>query len=385
MSNRRIVMLLSNDFSSDPRVEKEAVALIAAGWQVTVVAWGRTGERPERDTREGIDIVRVGPVAPYGSGPKSLPLFRTFWRNAAAAAVALKPRVVHCHDMDTAWAGLSAVNELGNGTKLVLDFHEMYRESRMVPKGRVAGPLGRAAIDLVERRALKRTDLLVLAVPGFEERYGHFEPRVIVENAPDHERFVPAAPMRGAEEAPNGEAGHLRACYIGQKRYANSLRDLMEAVQRDQRLSAFLAGGGVAEARVDELARDYERVEVSGHFTYAETPALYNGCDAVYAVYDQHVGNIRLAMPVKALEGMAAGLPVITNRGTWFGDFIEAEKAGVVVEGGDVDELAAALVRLADDPARAAAMGRRGRAIVETRLNWTSAAARLTAAYEQFA
>lgn len=379
MNHRRVVMLLSNDFSSDPRVEKEAVALIAAGWQVTVVAWGRTGELPERDSREGIDIVRVGPVAPYGSGARSLPLFRDFWRNAAEAAAALDPRVVHCHDMDTAWAGLAAVKRLGPDSKLVLDFHEMYRESRMVPKGRVTGPLGRAAIDLVERRALARADLLVLAVPGFEERYGGFEPRVIVENAPDHERFVPE-PRRAA-----GPSAGLRICYIGQKRYAGSLRDLMEAVQRDERFSAFFAGGGVAEKRVDELAREYERVEVSGPFTYAETPALYRGCDAVYAVYDSQVGNIRLAMPVKALEGMAAGLPVITNRGTWFGRFIVAEKAGLVVDSGDVEGLAEAMRVLADDPEQAVAMGARGRAVVEERLNWGSAAERLTEAYRRFA
>lgn len=375
MNRQRVVMLLSNDFSSDPRVEKEALALIAAGWDVTVVAWCRTGRFPEEENQAGVDIVRVGPVAPYGSGPRSLPLFRQFWRNAADVAVKLAPRVVHCHDMDTAWAGVSAVKRLGRDTKLVLDFHEMYRESRMVPKGRITGPLGRMAIDIVERRALKRTDLLVLAVPGFEERYGAFAPRVIVENAPDHTRFVPR---------PDVARDGLRVCYIGQKRYVNSLRDLMEAVQRDERLSAFIAGGGVAEQKVDEMARDYDRVEISGHFTYAETPSLYEGCSAVYAVYDQHVGNIRLAMPVKALEGMAAGLPVITNRDTWFGRFVVAEKAGLVVEGGDVDELTTALLALVDDPEEAAAMGARGRAIVEERLNWTSASGRLVEAYEKF-
>lgn len=376
MSQPRVVMLLSNDFSSDPRVEKEAVALAAAGWSVTVIAWCRTGRFPEQENQAGVDIVRVGPVAPYGSGPRSLPLFRQFWRNAADAAVKLAPRVVHCHDMDTAWAGLSAVKRLGGDTKLVLDFHEMYRESRMVPKGRITGPVGRAAIDMIERRALKRADLLVLAVPGFEERYGAFEPRVVVENAPDHTRFVPR---------PDVARDGLRVCYIGQKRYVNSLRELMEAVQGDGRLSAFIAGGGVAEKTVDEMARDYERVEISGHFTYAETPALYEGCSAVYAVYDQHVGNIRLAVPVKALEGMAAGLPVITNRDTWFGRFIVAEKAGVVVEGGDVEELTAALVALADDPEGAAAMGARGRAIIEDRLNWTCAVNRLVEAYSRLA
>ena len=46
MSRPLVVMLLTNDFVSDPRVEKEAVALIGAGWDVTVLAWDRAGTAP---------------------------------------------------------------------------------------------------------------------------------------------------------------------------------------------------------------------------------------------------------------------------------------------------------------------------------------------------
>lgn len=371
MSSRRIAMLLSNDFSSDPRVEKEALALADDGWQVTVIAWGRSGRLPEREGRARYDVIRTGPRAPYGSGLRSVTLFRRFWQDAAAQARELAPAAVHCHDLDTAPAGLAAVRGVPSA-KLVLDLHEMYRESRMVPTGAVTGPLARIAVDAIERRALARADLLVLAAPAFEDRYRGFSPRVIVENAPDAEMFVPV----------EHDSDGLRVCYAGQKRYAASLEALIDAVGADERLSAVIAGGGVAEAEIDRYASGRSRIEVTGQFAYGELPGIYARCDAVFAVYDSAVGNIGLTIPVKALEGMASGLPVIVNEGTWFGRFVVANRAGVAVaRGDDAGAIGAALRLLADDPEGARRMGRNGRALIESGLNWHDASMRLVSAY----
>lgn len=378
MSARSVAMIVSNEMLSDPRVEKEAAALAAAGWKVTAVAWGRSGTAPAKETRGSLDIVRTGPVAPYGAGLKSLGLFRAFWADAAREVVALRPDVVHCHDMDTASAGLAALKELPASTKLVLDWHELYRESRMIPRKPLLRRVAQAFVDRLERKAHARASLLIVAAPAMvEERYAAFERVLVVENAPDAERFTPSDELASADR--------LRVCYVGAKRYAESLELLMRAVQADERFSAYLAGSGVAEAEVARTAAGYDRVDVSGAFTAEEAAGLYAGCDAVFAVYDAKVGNIRVALPVKALEGMAAGLPVIANQGTWFGRMVEREGVGVTVGGTDVDELVSALRLLADDPERRAEMGRRGRAYIEQHMNWADASARLVDAYEHLA
>jgi glycosyltransferase involved in cell wall biosynthesis len=366
-------MLLSNEFASDPRVEKEALALASAGWDVTVLAWNRSGTLPAVERREGFAIERVGPVAAYGSGLKNLAGFRGFWDAAARRAVQLTPSVVHCHDLDTAPAGLSAVKALA-GTRLVVDFHELYRESRMVPRGAVLGGLARAAIDALERRVLARADAVIVSTEAMRDRYVVLGVSpVVIENAPDAQMFTPEV----AAELHDG----FRVCYAGQKRYTESLIALAEAVQRDPRFHARLAGGGVSAEKIAQVAAGLERVQATGPFTYAEAPALYRGCDAVYAVYDRRVGNIRIALPVKALEGMASGLPVIVNRDTWMGDFVVREGVGIAVGGESVDELAAALAGLADNPEAAREMGLRGRRYVEEKLNWEIVSARFIEVY----
>jgi len=139
---------------------------------------------------------------------------------------------------------------------------------------------------------------------------------------------------------------------------------LIDIVQRHEDLSCFLAGGGVGEKRIADFAEGKERVDVVGRVLYEEIPELYHGRDCVYTLYDAAVGNARIHMPVKVMEGMACGLPVIVSEGTWVAGYVEREEIGLAVDPADPSAVEAAIVRLKDDPVLAEKMGARGRAIV---------------------
>jgi glycosyltransferase involved in cell wall biosynthesis len=369
-------MVVTNDAVSDPRVEKEGTALVAAGFEVIVLAWDRSGEAPAVEERLGLRIERLGPRAPYGGGLRSLLLFRSFWAGASARAHELVPAIVHCHDLDTAVVGLRVLRSRP-ATKLVVDHHELYRETRMVPQHGLVGVLARGLVDALDRRAARAASLVVVSVPSFEARYERWAPGrvVVVENAPDAGLFRPRTTPRPDRPFTVG--------YVGQKRYAASLMMLMAIVQRHDDLAALLAGGGTAAEEVDRIGEKMTRVEVAGRFVYADLPAYYERCDAVFGVYDADVGNIRAAFPVKVMEGMACGLPVVVNAGTWIGDYVTRHGIGIAVDGSDAAAVEAALVRLKDKPAEAAAMGASGRALVESGLSWGIVSERLVAAYQK--
>ena len=66
-----IAMLLSNAFRPDPRVLKEAAALAAAGYAVTVIAWDREGKLPPQEQVDGFTVRRVPDVrSSSGAGPR---------------------------------------------------------------------------------------------------------------------------------------------------------------------------------------------------------------------------------------------------------------------------------------------------------------------------
>lgn len=373
MSGRgRIVMVASASVTADPRIIKEAEALVADGWEVVVLAWDRTRRDPESIERDGWRIERVGPEAAHGSGARSIAKYRRFWSEAARRCLELRPNAVHCHDLDTAPVAV-AVKRRRPDVAVVLDFHELYRLSRALPQRGVAGVLARAAARLVERASIPKADFVITVTQTHVPYYQRLGAKrvVLVENAPDLDRY-------GVVERDEPD---FVVSFIGQKRWVPGLEALMRAIQPHPHLRALLAGGGSKAEEVARIAATMERVEVIGRVEPDEIPALYHRCDAVYACYDASLENWRTAIPVKALEGMACGLPLIVTRGTDIAAFVEEHGLGYAVDPLDVAEVEEALLKLSSDREGAREMGRRGRAIIEGGLNWQAAARRLVEAY----
>jgi glycosyltransferase involved in cell wall biosynthesis len=231
-------------------------------------------------------------------------------------------------------------------------------------------------VRVLERRALAAADTVLVANPGTLDYYralGAGAKLVTIENAPDAEMFLPGAAARADRSFTVG--------FMGQKRYVGGLLTLIDVVRRHDALAALLAGGGTGAEEVARHAEGVARVEVSGPFAYRDLPALYARCDAVYAVYDVTVGNVRTLFPVKMMEAMACGLPVVVADGTWAGEYAVRTGVGVTVAPGDGSSLENALLSLAEDEVGAAEMGRRGRQIVEAGLNWSAVSRRLVETY----
>jgi glycosyltransferase involved in cell wall biosynthesis len=81
------------------------------------------------------------------------------------------------------------------------------------------------------------------------------------------------------------------------------------------------------------------------------------------------------------LEAMATGLPVVATRVGGNALVVEDEVTGFVISPGDAPGLAAALIRLIEDDALAARLGRAARARVETDYGLDRLIARVEALY----
>jgi glycosyltransferase involved in cell wall biosynthesis len=128
-------------------------------------------------------------------------------------------------------------------------------------------------------------------------------------------------------------------------------------------LAAAVASSGVAD-----------RILLTGYLPEADKAALLTGAD-VFAYPSRYEG---FGLPV--LEAMACGTPVVTTTG---GSLPEvAGDAALLVEPGDPDALAAALAKLAADPAARSAAAARGRTRAAA-FTWDRCAAETTAAYHR--
>jgi glycosyltransferase involved in cell wall biosynthesis len=85
---------------------------------------------------------------------------------------------------------------------------------------------------------------------------------------------------------------------------------------------------------------------------------------------------------IAVLEAMAAGLPVVASRGGALPEIVVDGETGLLVERGNVHALAAAMVRLLENPELRARMGAAGRERVERFFTWGRSVARLNGLYD---
>lgn len=83
------------------------------------------------------------------------------------------------------------------------------------------------------------------------------------------------------------------------------------------------------------------------------------------------------------LEAMASSLPVLATDVGGNAELVERGTTGLLVPPSDVDAMAQGLIALADDPARAAAMGRAGRAAAEARFSLEAMVAAYQKVYDE--
>ncbi len=91
--------------------------------------------------------------------------------------------------------------------------------------------------------------------------------------------------------------------------------------------------------------------------------------------------NHNEALPVKLFEYMAAGLPTVLADVPLWRHMVEQADCGILVDPFNEVMVAEAIQNLLDDPATAFAMGQRGRALIESKWNWSSEAGSLFEAY----
>jgi hypothetical protein len=310
----RVLMLVSNEFRPEPRVLKEARTLVRHGHSVAIYAWDRERSGlPERDSLEGIDIVRLRFPGKYGTG------FRQTWGYLRFYSEILRrmPKgydVLHCHEVDLLPLGVLLGRCLD--VPLICDMHELYS---MVGQGAVFSLKG-----LLEKILLHRADA-VICVNEYQKQYYGLRgvPCIVLPNYPEASLLDSVACPKPSE--------WLTVGYIGHVRNSMELLGLMHAAQELGYVRVLIAGAGPEASKVKEYASGFSRVEVLGPFKYSMIPDLYSRVDCVFAMYGDDRNSYH-AMPVKLWESLYTGRPVIVASDTEAGAFVRKTQVGVDVE-----------------------------------------------------
>jgi len=384
----RVAMIVSNRHNPDVRVQKEASALKAAGWEATIYAFDR--EHDAGGLAEEIDGVRIERVrvslSPIGDLVRTATGLARFRAEVRRRLCADPPDVVHCHDQDTCPVGLwwqkEGARRSGKGERgvFVFDAHDLYWTWLLMadprsPFRRLGAALLREADGVFARAA----DLLITtsegkgAHPGFAELYREAGASpLVVWNAPDEAPPPPPLPAR------------FTIGYLGSVREVPMFERLVQAIAKlppAERPAVRVAGSGSRQRDVARLLEGASRelgfeAVVTGAYDVARLGDLIAETSIQYCVYPLDRGNMDRAMPVKLFDSVAHGRRVIGNAGTLMGDWIEANGWGWTVPERDVDALAEALVQ-----AERAVAGRSAPDELEPPPSWRAESEKLVRAY----
>lgn len=253
----------------------------------------------------------------------------------------------------------------------VLEIRDLWPES-IVTVGAMKRGAAIKLLEAIERFAYRKADLVVSVTDGFvphiRERRGD-GPIAVVKNGVDLTTFTtPDAAAETEFRAAHGLTGKFVAAYVGTHGMAHKLDTVLEAAEllRDRSDIAFLLVGDGAERErlvAEVAARGLSNVVMLGQQPKSAMPGIWAASDAALVLL-RRVDTFKTVIPSKMFEAMAMACPMIMGVEGEAKALMEAGGAGIAITPESAAELAAAVTRLADDPAFAAQLGESGRSFV---------------------
>jgi glycosyltransferase involved in cell wall biosynthesis len=316
----RIAMVHISDFRLDSRIQRQARALAERGDEVDLVC---VGEREE--VRVGEGVIRVHPVAAEKAGGSPAAylrgyggfLARALWRIGALDARRLFD-LIEAHNMPDLLTAVALGPRL-RGTPVILNVHDTFPELFATKYGRPSGDRLERLLRWEERMSAALATRVVTVTDQARLRLEHRGVGVarttVVMNSPDERVFgAPREPVHWPERGP------LRVLYHGGLAPRFGVESTILAWRRLRetapRLQLRVCGSGEDRDRLSALAAqiDPERIHVTAKPVPFELIPGELQRAHIGVVPTLHDRFTELLLPVKLLEYVHMGLPVLASR-----------------------------------------------------------------------
>lgn len=364
---KKVVHLSSVHDATDVRILlKECKSLARAGYSVTLIA---------RAKQDGVvDSVRVKSIRDRGKGRLARMTFSVL--DILRQAVGERGALYHFHDPELIPAGL-VLRFLGK--KVIYDAHEDL-PAQILTKAWIPSALRKIIASIAgytEQLSCRAFNAIIVANPAQAGRFP-VSKTVAIQNFPLLSELSSIQTLQYEMRDNNvlyvGGLGAIR----GVLEMVRSIHIVNETTTAELRLGGPFSPGSL-EMRTSEepgwmftrYLGQLDRAQVLRELSHAR----------VGLVVVHPVPNYLTNQPVKMFEYMMAGIPVVASEIENYRQFVEDERAGIMVDPLSPRAIADAILWLLCHPRQAAAMGERGRAAVLSKYNWDMEATKLIGLY----
>lgn len=182
-------------------------------------------------------------------------------------------------------------------------------------------------IRSMEKRAIQRTNGIILASRFFAAQYNKNINSLIYENYPYNLK----------ELYNNISVKHedkVKIAFVGNVRHFITLKNLISAFQNHHVIEIVFYGTGIQEKSLKEYCslNAITNVKFYGKYDYEEIPAIYSEIDLVWAAYPTDSFNVKSAISNKFFESIHFEKIGVFSENTCIGQLISENKIGITVD-----------------------------------------------------
>lgn len=390
-AGKKVLMILENNpYPQDSRVRREALALVEAGYLVSVIA-PRNKKQAWTQNVDGVHVFRypappeadgfLGYIIEYGySLIASFILTLVVWLRIGFD-------VIHAHNPPDIYVFIAMWFKL-IGKRFIFDHHDISPEMYFERFGGEGNPLVHRILLWVEEVTFTFADHVIATNNSYKEialQRGHVpESRVsVVRNGPDLNRLKIVPP----DNELRSKASTIIA-YVGVMGYQDGIDYFLRAAHHlihDLNRTDFycvMIGRGDAHEYLQNTSKELNleaHVWFPGYVTDEELVRYLNTADIGVDPDPSNAFNDHCTM-IKMTEYMALGIPIVAfdlpeHR-------VTAGEAAIYAEPNNELDFAKKIVRLMDNPEERRKMGTIGRERIETKLSWSHQKPILVDAYK---
>jgi glycosyltransferase involved in cell wall biosynthesis len=320
------------------------------GLQVHVLTFGSPDlTEPDQIEQDGITL-HLLPVHPRFELARN---FRTYRSIVNKELAQIQPSVVHAQDAtDHAYAALRS------GYPAVITVHGVRSEDSKY-EGSLRTRIRNYAFNMLIGRYIMRHTRHLIAISRYVTDY--YAPLLRPEV---HVYYVPNAigsSFFDLEDGSNGQTILFAGRVIPRKRVLDLVQAFSKIAQQMPSARLRIAGEYSSERAYVEEVRNListtnleDRVHLLGSLSEDAVLCEFAGCDVLA------LPSIQETTPMVIAQAMAAGKPVVATPVGGVAEMVSDGETGFLVDVGDVDGLADALLRLLQNPSLRAHIGRSG-------------------------
>lgn len=339
----------------------------------------------QRETMDGIAVTRVWTLlAPNKGTVRRILNYLSYLFSASLAGLFTeKPDIVIATSPQffCGWAG--AIASKFRRTPFILEIRDLWPESIVAVNAMKPG-LAIRFLGWLERKLYASARLIVTVGDGYRarliERGVPASKIAVVTNGVDRDAFTP----RARDEAVSGRfgtAGRFVCAYVGTIGMACGLEVVLRAAARLKNsgradIAFLLVGDGAVreELQAQAAAQGLENVIFAGLQPKALIPSILASANACL-VHLRRQELFRTVLPSKLFEAAAMARPVILGVEGSAAELLKRMEGGICIEPENDEQLAAAVVKLADDTGLARRLGETAHRYVSQHFNLDTLAA----------